>query len=174
MIRFIYYILLIFIFSSNLFCQTKYIRLINLPWDATEVLNKEFVRWDYFNSPIPYFDSTGGPSKAWEYADLIKGDFNDDSKEDYAALIKPYNTNNGFLVVLLKNDSSYDLVKLQEVGFHKDNVLFLDEKGNEMYDFETEDTFLLPDDGICLGVYEITGVTYYMKNGKFTVFVSSD
>ena len=106
--------------------------------------------------------------------DIIKGDFNNDSKYDFAVLVKPYKNESGFLVVLLEKDSTYDLLKLEEVSFNKEMVLFLSKKGSKEYDFASESYFEAPSEGIDLEWFEKAGHTYYMINGNFVARATSD
>lgn len=159
--------------ASTILPQKKYIRTISLPLKAIPLLNKEFGQWDYFKSPIPYFDSLGRHA-AWEYADLIKGDFNNDHNDDFAILVKPSNTSDGILVVLLQNSNSYKLVKITKVPFNHNMVLYLATKGSELYNFDNDKTIILPVDGITLERYEKNGSTFYSEGGGFVEVHSSD
>lgn len=171
--KFKYCLILVFFISSSIFSQKKYIRTIALPTEAEKLLNQEFQEWDYFNSPIPFSDSTEVCS-AWLYADIIKGDFNNDSYIDYAALIKPHDFKNGFLILFLSEQGAYRLIKFKEVNYYKDQVLFLARKGSALYDFESDRTFVLPIDAITLATYEKGGISYYMSKGKFVEVITSD
>lgn len=169
--------LLIFVFlmllPSEVLSQTTYIRLLSLPWEAREVITKEFGNWEFFDSAIPYFDSTG-TRRAWEYADLIEGDFNDDKRRDFALLVKPYEINAGFLVVLFNKETGFELNILEKISYYKDFVLFLNEKGTIDYDYDKGSQFVLPIDGIELSTYEKGGTTYYWKDGQFIKVATSD
>jgi len=170
--RFIYLITFL-ILTQTILSNTTYIRKINLPWKAMKLLNEEFKRWDYFNSTIPHFDSSG-VRNAWEYADVIKADFNNDSKTDYAALIKPYNIEDGFLVIFIGTEGGYDIIKLKKVIYYKDRVLYLANKDSKLYNYNTEEKFVLPADGVTLAVFEKSGSTYYMVGDKFIEVITSD
>lgn len=165
--------LLLLLLTNHSFPQKKHIRSINLPEAALKVLDDKFEGWDYFNSSIPYFDSTG-VHVAWEYRDIIEGDFNNDMKVDYALLIKPFNTPFGLLVTLFCNGSSYTIHRVTETEHSKDNIIYLVPRGTVKYDYEKEEYFTFPSDGITLERYEKGGYSYYYKEGRFISHLTSD
>jgi len=65
--------LAVFVILFNSFfsyCQKEPLRLIQLPAIAKDLITEKYKEWEYFNSPVPYYDSTG---EHWKYADLIEG-----------------------------------------------------------------------------------------------------
>lgn len=170
----IYFIAVIILFNSfTIIAQKEFIRLISLPDNAKNLITQKYGEWDYFNSAIPYFDSTGKHT-AWEYADIINGDFDNNQEIDFALLIKLNLSNEGYFIVLLKYSESYKVVELSKLAHNTDNVLYLDPKGTLEYNYDTEEEFLMPIDGIVLGIYEKAGITYYFNGEKFVEFISSD
>ena len=170
----IFLIITCIVFNSfTILAQKEFIRLITLPDNAKYLINQKYGKWDFFNSTIPYFDSTGKHT-AWEYADIIRGDFDDNHISDFALLVKPDSSIEGYFVVLLNYSDSYKLVEICEVPHHKDIILYLVPKGTTEYNFDLEEEFLMPIDGVALYVYEKAGSTYYYNGNYFTHFLSSD
>lgn len=166
-------ILLFLLLSTEVISQNYFVRIESLPWEAQKVLNKEFKYWDYFNSAVPFFDSLGKHT-AWEYKDLIKGDFNDDEQIDYAVLVKPYDEKEGYLVVLFKNNDNYKMERIKKIQYFRDYVLYLSKKGNEVYNFEKDTYTNLEVDAIVLNIFERCGTTYYWSGKSFIGIYSSD
>jgi hypothetical protein len=121
-------------------------------------------------------DSTG-THVGWEYTDVIKGDFNNDRREDYAALVRlgdPVSSKTGLVVVFFRTSRSFDLQVVDTLLYTTDIVLFLDRKGTTMEDFDTGKQFAIPADAIDVAVYEKCGHSYYYQNDRFHKFTSSD
>ncbi len=151
-------------------------RTLDLPAQAKHLLTAQVGKWAYFNTFIPAIDST---QDKWDsvYADVVLGDFNNDSRPDYAALVRVRNPSSepaDLLVVLLRAGKTFRVVVVDSIPYDPAVVLYLIHKGERLYAYDQDKTITLPADGIEAGYYERSGVTYYFHRGKLFHFTSAD
>jgi len=149
--------------------KLPYFRKVDLPESAKSVLNTCYGKWDYFMSSVPALDSLG-KHIGWEYSDVIKGDFNDDQSIDYAVLVRTFDSlesHQGNLIVLFGQGNRFTTQVVYSGYYNSDNVLYLQEKGKTIEDFETRKYIELPVDAIESAIFEKTATTYYFKDGFF-------
>ncbi len=151
-------------------------RTLDLPAQAKQLLTSQVGEWAYFNTFVPTIDTTQDKFDS-VYADIVVGDFNSDSRPDYAALVRVPNPNSeraGLLVVLLRTVNAFRVVVVDSILYDPEVVLYLIHKGERLYAYDQDKTVTLPADGIEAGYYERSGVTYYFLRGKLFHFTSGD
>lgn len=109
----------------------------------------------------------------------ISGDFNCDTRQDYALLLS--NGNNEIAVwAIISKDNTYQAIKIHELGLLKtpiQNGLELIPKGTIDYlDLDSEEFKVLKIscDAIQIMYFESAAVAYYWQNGKFESVQTAD
>lgn len=142
---------------------------IKLPIDCQKILKNRFPSWklaEVETGIIEYFNR----ERAFEQPNLIKGDWNGDSKKDYAVLLQ--NKNNSeerIIVVLIKTRKSY-----KDYILEANDCLMSIKKGKKGYDFESKKSFRYKNDAIFSYLWEKAGISYVWEKGKFRAVSTSD
>jgi len=150
-----------------------------LPLPIKVLLNLNYPGWEFpevSEDDCQAVRECGGPDA---YAQMIKGDFNDDGHLDYAVLIqrgaeandkgvaKPLRVD---IVAFFRKGGGY---KMYQVTSEGGSDLILMPKGTTDYDYEKQREFTYPRDTISAG-FGMGGMSYLYEYGKFRAIISSD
>lgn len=109
---------------------------------------------------------------------LVRGDFDDDGRVDYALLIEQGSFNNdegvgrrSHLVVLLRRRNGY---ALHHVASPAGEYLLLWKKGDRAYNYATQKRFILRKDAVEAVIFEKAGTTYVYERGRFRPIITGD
>ncbi len=149
-----------------------------LPLPIEVLLNRNFPGWSFpeLSDDDCYSVKQSDPQA---YAQLIKGDFNDDGRVDYAVLIQQGAEANDkgvarpliiHIVAFFRKPDGY---KMQPVTSEAAGCLMLMRKGESDYDYEAQREFTYPRDTIFSGE-GMGGMSYLYENGKFQAIITSD
>jgi hypothetical protein len=168
----------VFILCETILAQTKlpYFRKINLPESAKSALNTYYGRWDYCKGEVPAFDPKG-KHIGWEYADVIKGDFNGDGNTDYAVLVRlsdSIESRQSNLAVLFGKGNQFVVLVVRADYYSSDNILYLQKRGKSIEDVEAGKIIKLKYDAIDDAIFEKVSTTYYYHDGRFSAIFSGD
>jgi hypothetical protein len=143
------------------------------------LLNRNYPGWEFpevSDDDCYAVRECGGPQA---YAQMIKGDFNDDGRLDYAVLIeqaaesddrgvaKPLRVS---IVVFFRTRTGYKMYPVTSEG---GSALILMHKGTTDYDYEKQRDFTYPRDTIFSGV-GMGGSSYLYEYGRFRAIITSD
>ncbi|HEY3104107.1 MAG TPA: hypothetical protein VGJ69_10970 [Pyrinomonadaceae bacterium] len=151
----------------------------DLPLSIKVLLNRYYPGWSFpdVSEDDCYSVKQSGDPQA--YAQLIKGDFDDDGRLDYAVLIqqgaeaddkgavKPLIVHT---VAFFRKPNGY---KMHPVTSEAAGCLMLMRKGETDYDYEAEREFTYPRDTI-MGGMGMGGMSYLYEYGKFRAIITSD
>ena len=153
--------------------------LVTLPASMKSILDRTFPGWSY----LPVDDEIRKFLKEYvsEYArpDLISGDFDGNSRTDFAVLIEE-NTRSpkragidmrkARLVVFLTKAAGFQIKVLEPEGAY----LVLMKRGDWDYSYETDQYFTYQNDAIFAGIFEKGGTSYVYQKGRFRSIITSD
>jgi hypothetical protein len=151
----------------------------DLPLPIKVLLNRNFAGWSF---PEVSEDDCGAVRECGgleAYAQMIKGDFNDDGLMDCAVLIQQSAEANDrgvakplivHIVAFFRNSGGY---KMHLVTSEGGSALILMRKGESDYDYEGQRDFTYPRDSIFSGV-GMGGTSYIYENGRFRELTTSD
>jgi hypothetical protein len=144
---------------------------IKLPEDCQKILNSKFRKWTFavISADIKKYYLR---VRAFEQPNLIKGDWNNDGKSDYAVLLERKNkfaSDANLIVAFLKRGNGYGYFPLEG-----NDCLMSVKKGSKAYDFEKQKSFRYRTDGIFSYIWEKAGVTYVWENRAFRAIPTSD
>lgn len=151
----------------------------DLPLPIKVLLNGNFPGWSFpeVSEDDCYAVRECGGLEA--YAQMIKGDFNDDGLMDYAVLIQRSAEANDKgvakplivdIVAFFRKTGGY---KMYPVSSEGGSALILMRKGESDYDYEGEREFTYPRDSIFSGV-GMGGTSYIWEHGTFRALTTSD
>ena len=151
----------------------------DLPLPIKVLLNRNFPGWSFpeVSEDDCYSVRECGGLEA--YAQMIKGDFNDDGLQDYTVLIQQSAEANDkgvakplivHIVAFFRKPGGY---KMQSVTSEGGSALILMPKGGEDYDYEAQRDFTYPRDSIFSGV-GMGGTSYIWEHGRFRALTTSD
>jgi len=154
-------------------------KIPDLPLPIKVLLNRNFPDWSFpeVNEDDCYAVRECGGLDA--YAQMIKGDFNDDGLMDYAVLIQQSAEANDkgvakplrvHIVAFFRKAGGY---KMHLVTSEGGSDLILMRKGEPDYDYEAERDFTYPRDSISSGM-GMGGTSYIWENGTFRALTTSD
>jgi hypothetical protein len=150
-----------------------------LPLPIQVLLNRNFPGWDFpevSDDDCYSVRECGGPEA---YAQLIKGDFNDDGHLDYAVLIQQRAEANDrgvarpLAVQIVAFFRKRDGYKMYPVTSEGGSCLMLMPKGETDYDYEKQREFTYPRDAIFSGI-GMGGLSYLYEYGTFRAIITSD
>ena len=149
-----------------------------LPRSARLMLNQRFPGWK-FPDVSPEIQQFFKQEMKGASPVVISGDFDDNGRLDYAALIRRgYSFNNQgqgepryYLVVFLRRTSRYKMHVIKDPG---GEYLILAKKGTHDYNYNKQKEITYARDAIATGIFEKGGYSYVYKNGRFIWFISSD
>jgi len=151
----------------------------DLPLPIKVLLNRNFGGWSFpevSEDDCGAVRECGGPDA---YAQMIKGDFNDDGLTDYAVLIQQSAEANDkgvakplivHVVAFFRKPGGY---KMHQVTSEGGSALILMRKGESDYDYGAQRDFKYPRDSIFSGV-GMGGTSYIYENGRFRALTTSD
>ena len=151
----------------------------DLPLPIKVLLNRNFPGWSF---PEVSEDDCGAVRECGgleAYAQMIKGDFNDDGLTDYAVLIQQSAEANDKgvakplivqIVAFFRKPGGY---KMHHVSSEGGGSLILMRKGGSDYDYEGQRDFTYPRDSIFSGM-GMGGTSYVWENGRFRALTTSD
>lgn len=143
------------------------------------LLNRTFIDWSFpqvREDDCYSIRENGGPDV---YPHLIKGDFNDDGREDYAVLIQQGArvTNGGAVKPLIIHIVTFfrrpDGFQMHHVTDKGGGSLILMRKGETDYDYEKQREFTYPRDALFSGM-GMGGTSYLYEYGLFRAITTSD
>ena len=151
----------------------------DLPLPIKVLLNRNFQGWSFpeVSDDECYAVRECGGLEA--YAQMIKGDFNDDGLMDYAVLIQRSAETNDKgvakplivdIVAFFRKTGGYKMLPVSSEG---GSCLILMRKGESDYDYEADRDFTYPRDSIFSGV-GMGGTSYIWENGRFRALTTSD
>jgi hypothetical protein len=151
----------------------------DLPLPIKVLLNRNFPGWEFpeVSEDDCYAIRECGGLEA--YAQMIKGDFNEDGLQDYAVLIQQSAeaTDKGAarplviqIVAFFRKSGGY---KMHPVSSEGGGSLILMPKGESDYDYEAQQDFTYPRDSIFSGM-GMGGTSYIYENGRFRALTTSD
>ena len=151
----------------------------DLPLPIKVLLNRNFQSWSFpeVSDDECYAVRECGGLEA--YAQMIKGDFNDDGLMDYAVLIQQSAEANDkgaakplrvHIVAFFRKPGGY---KMDLVTSEGGGSLILMRKGESDYDYEAQQDFTYPRDSIFSGI-GMGGTSYIWENGRFRALTTSD
>lgn len=151
----------------------------DLPLPIKVLLNGNFPGWSFpeVSEDDCYAIRECGGLDA--YAQMIKGDFNDDGLMDYAVLIQQSAEANDkgvakplivHIVAFFRKPGGY---KMQLVTSEGGSDLILMRKGESDYDYGAQRDFNYPRDSILTGM-GMGGTSYIWENGRFRALTTSD
>jgi len=150
-----------------------------LPLPIKVLLNRQYPEWEFpevSDEDCYSVRNCGGPEA---YAQMIKGDFNDDGRLDYAVLIQQNAQANDkgvarplivHIVAFFRKPKGYEMRPVTSEG---GSCLILMHKGTGDYDYEAQREFTYPRDTIMSG-FGMGGMSYLYENGKFRAIITSD
>ena len=165
--------------SSQAFPVYRCDKTPELPLPIQVLLNRNYHEWDFpevSEDDCYAVRECGGPDA---YAQLIKGDFNDDGLLDYAVLVqmraeandkgvaKPFRVD---IVAFFRKADGYKMYPVTSEG---GGALILMRKGTTDYDYEKQREFTYPRDAIFSGI-GMGGTSYLYEYGKFRAIITSD
>lgn len=151
----------------------------DLPLPIKVLLNRNFPGWSF---PEVSEDDCGAVRECGgldAYAQMIKGDFNDNGLQDYAVLIQQSAEANDkgvakplmvHIVAFFRKPGGY---KMHLVTSEGGSALILMRKGETDYDYEGQRDFSYPRDSIFSGI-GMGGTSYIWENGRFRALTTSD
>jgi len=151
----------------------------DLPLPIKVLLNRNFPGWSL---PEVSEDDCGAVRECGgleAYAQMIKGDFNDDGLQDYAVLIQQSAEANDkgvakplivHIVAFFRKAAGYQMHLVTSEG---GSALILMRKGESDYDYEGERDFTYPRDSIFSGM-GMGGTSYIYEHGRFRALTTSD
>jgi len=161
-------ILLLLFLLCNGFASSQ-AQSIKLPSECQKILKTKFRSWKMANVPDEIKDYYKR-ERAFELANLIKGDWNGDGKTDYAILLdNKANVERRIILVLMKAKRSYKSYFLDG-----SDCIMSAKKGQKDYSFDTGKNFRYKNDAIFNYIWEKAGVTYVWEKGKFGIITTSD
>lgn len=151
----------------------------DLPLPIKVLLNLNYPGWEF--PEVSEYDcyavrECGGLEA---YAQMIKGDFNDDGLTDYAVLIQQSAEANDkgvakplvvHIVAFFRKPSGYQMHLVTSEG---GSALILMRKGEPDYDYEGQRDFNYPRDSIFSGM-GMGGTSYIYENDRFRALTTSD
>jgi len=151
----------------------------DLPLPIKVLLNRSFLGWSFpeVSEDDCYAVRECGGLEA--YAQMIKGDFNDDGLTDYAVLIQQSAEANDRgvakplfvqIVAFFRKSGGYKMHLITSEG---GSDLILMRKGESDYDYEGQRDFIYPRDSIFSGM-GMGGTSYIWENGRFRALTTSD
>jgi hypothetical protein len=151
----------------------------DLPLPIKVLLNGNFPGWSFpeVSEDDCYAVRECGGLEA--YAQMIKGDFNDDGLTDYAVLIQQSAEANDkgvakplivHIVAFFRKAAGY---KMHQVTSEGGSDLILMRKGESDYDYGAQRDFTYPRDSILTGM-GMGGTSYIYENGRFRALTTSD
>lgn len=151
----------------------------DLPLPIKVLLNRNFPGWSFpeVSEDDCYTVRENGGAEA--YAQLIKGDFNDDGRVDYAVLIQQgaeADDKGAVKPLIIKIVAFFrkpDGYKMHQVTSEGGSCLMLMGKGGSDYDYEAQRHFTYPRDAIFAG-WGMGGMSYLYENGRFREIITSD
>ncbi len=150
-----------------------------LPLPIKVLLNQNYPGWEFpevSEDDCYSVRECGGPDA---YAQLIRGDFNDDGLSDYAVLIqlnaeandkgiaRPIRVD---VVAFFRRANGYKMYPVTSEG---GGAVIVMRKGTTDYDYEKERDFTYPRDAIFTGI-GMGGTSYLYEYGKFRAIITSD
>jgi hypothetical protein len=151
----------------------------DLPLPIKVLLNGNFPGWSFPEVSEDDCHAVRECGGLEAYAQMIKGDFNDDGLMDYAILIQQSAEANDKgvakplivqIVAFFRKPGGY---KMNHVSSEGGGSLILMRKGGSDYDYEAQRDFTYPRDSIFSGV-GMGGTSYIWENGKFRALTTSD
>jgi len=151
----------------------------DLPLPIKVLLNRNFPEWSF---PEVSEDDCGAVRECGgreAYAQMIKGDFNNDGLTDYAVLIQQSAEANDKgvakplivqIVAFFRKPGGYKMYPVTSEG---GSTLILMRKGETDYDYEGQRDFTYPRDSIFSGM-GMGGTSYIWENGRFRALTTSD
>lgn len=151
----------------------------DLPLPIKVLLNRQFPGWAFpevSEEDCYAVKQSGGAQK---YAQIVKGDFNDDGRLDYAVLIQQgaEADDRGVVKPLIVHIVAFfrkpDGYKMHPVTSEGGGCVMLMRKGETDFDYESQRDFAYPRDSIFSGM-GMGGMSYLYENGKFRAIITSD
>ncbi len=151
----------------------------DLPLPIKVLLNGNFPGWSFpevSDDDCVAVRECGGLEA---YAQMIKGDFNDDGLQDYAVLIQQSAEANDkgvakplivHIVAFFRKPGGFTMHPVTSEG---GSALILMRKGESDYDYEGQRDFNYPRDSIFSGI-GMGGTSYIYENGRFRALTTSD
>ena len=151
----------------------------DLPLPIRVLLNRNFPGWSFPEVSEDDCHAVRECGGLDAYAQMIKGDFNDDGLTDYAVLIQRNAEANDTgvakplivdIVAFFRKTGGY---KMHPVSSEGGSSLILMRKDESDYDYEAQRDFTYPRDAIFSGV-GMGGTSYIWENGRFRALTTSD
>lgn len=151
----------------------------DLPLPIKVLLNGNFPGWSFPEISEDDCYAVRGCGGLEAYAQMIKGDFNDDRLQDYAVLIQQSAEANDkgvakplivHIVAFFRKPGGY---KMSQVSSEGGGSLILMRKGESDYDYEAQRDFTYPRDSIFSGM-GMGGTSYIYEHGRFRALTTSD
>jgi hypothetical protein len=160
-----------------LFCVNgqAQVNRVALPGLIIAILDTQYASWSLvdnswvLNEPVlkGYLDT----SKC--YPNLVWGDFDGDSLQDYAALTN-WKTHSGVegrsVLAFLRRGNTYEQHMLRPCG----EYIWLLPKGSSCYDYDKEDYFQLKHDAITCVIIEKAAIGFIFEDGSFSEIIIAD
>ncbi len=146
-----------------------------LPPLCKTILDTKFSDWkaaEPIEGVVEYYKT----EKISNPPNLTTGDWNGDSKQDYAALIDYGNDNSideliptFWIIAFIKTVKGYNYYE-PDGGDYLQTV----KKGKKDFNAETQKNFVHKTDAIFSGIWEKSGTAYIWEKGKFKSVITSD
>lgn len=153
---------------------------VHLPAACHRLLDKRFPSWKYVEARAEIDRFLRERVTADARAEIVSGDWNGDTRLDYAVLIEHGETlnyqgkvigKNVYLVAFLNKARGFRYNVL-DVG--TSDFLMLARKGSKAYDYETRKHFRYRNDAIFVGIFEKAGISYVYERKRFRGVTTSD
>jgi hypothetical protein len=151
----------------------------DLPLPIKILLNRNFPGWEFPEVSEDDCHAVRECGGLDAYAQMIKGDFNEDGLQDCAVLIQQSAEANDkgvakplivHIVAFFRKSGGY---KMHPVTSEGGSALILMPKGESDYDYETQRDFTYPRDSIFSGI-GMGGTSYIYEHGTFRALTTSD
>ena len=154
---------------------------LNLPPEAQALLNDKYPGWTFApveDEIVRYVERQGARGTR---PDLIAGDFDGDGRTDYAALVAHGIVEGGDgvpvgprvrLLAFMQREKGFKLFVVDDWG--GGDYICLARKGEQGYDYETQENFVYEHDAICAVIWEKAATSYVYEHGKWRAVITSD
>lgn len=139
-----------------------------LPASVRMMLDRRFSGWK-FSDVSPEVRQFFKENRRRASPVVISGDFDGNSRRDYAVLVQ--RRTRYYLIIVLRRTADY---KMYVVKDPNGEYLSLARKGTRDYNYNEQKEITYANDAIVTGILEKGGSSYIFKNGRFRSFVSSD
>jgi hypothetical protein len=143
---------------------------LELPKDGKNMLESRFRSWKLAEIKTDGIVEYYKRERPFELPNLIKGDWNDDGRTDFAALLEnKTDAQNMITVVLMRRRNGYKTYILEGP-----DCLMSVKKGEKGYDHNAQRSFRYKRDAVFTCYWEKGGSSYLFERGKFRAIVTSD